>query len=309
MVTTHDRNAETDGPASFESGSRKRARAPASICDRDRSLQTLVDAWGRSGARLPVAVVVSIFDDLLDESARAAGALARARGDLRLGAEEASERPLGLEDVRVDRAGFARIARSSAPIDTPRLVPLLLDALGERDDMDSMPGHARARLHRILSEGETEPSLAAEDVRAWLRDAFGPPGSREEVAGCFDALERGGGEPVDPPSVAPAKVEPVSVADSKASGFGEVHSNAPPDDPSDTLVPLREPRPQRPVIRHAWRRGSASVTTAPAARRSARAAANGRDALGLPGDRRVRLLWLLGIAIASAGALVWMSAQ
>src|SRR6185503_17209159 len=70
------------------------------------SLARLVDAWARAGASVPIAIVASIFDDLLgDENA---SQLARDGGSLRF------------EDVVIDPNGVAHLgehARARASVD------------------------------------------------------------------------------------------------------------------------------------------------------------------------------------------------
>ena len=124
----------------------------------DRTLGTLVRAWGEEHAAVPVAVVVSVFDDLLAADAY-----------------EQRGAPTGLDDVVIDFEGVARAYGDR----NASWAPVLEAALGSFIDDDIVPAAARPLLMR-MSEADGMP-VDSEQLRQWIRGALGPPATRDEV--------------------------------------------------------------------------------------------------------------------------------
>ena len=122
-------------------------------------LGMLVERWQDAGAAVPVAIVVSVFDDVL-------AALP----------DTADERDADFDAIVVDDAGHAF---TRAPLGLRGAGRLLVRALG-----DEVPSAARPLVAR-LTDGERPAD--AEQLRQWMRDALGAPASREEVTAAFYA--------------------------------------------------------------------------------------------------------------------------
>lgn len=135
-----------------------------------RTLAALIDAWSRVGAHVPVAVVVSIFDDLLAQAID---------GDV-------EAKTLSLSDVIVEPSGFARLAPNAALSGTAvALGPLFARALGYGRDDDAIPSIAQGLVARLASDDPLDRPMDAEQLRGWIRDVLGVPATREEVDDCF----------------------------------------------------------------------------------------------------------------------------
>lgn len=258
------------------------------------------------GQPLPVAFVVSVFDDILSSAASTAG-------DGRVGAD----------DVSIDAEGVARMSRPTAVI---TLAPLLAEALGYEEHV---PPAGRALLDRLLA-GEPEDRPAdGEQLRQWLRQSLGTPAPREEVAALVDAW-----------GLVPAK-EGVSTKEQMPLEEPEMPSElitmapelvefpAPPDESErPTLVDF--PRPaeldrrskvpeilsdpsaddetdknpvtgKRRVVRHPPPRSRPiSVVAAPAARRSARPRKAHGDSIVVSADENRGWFWVVIVAVSLA---------
>jgi hypothetical protein len=330
----------------------------------------VVRTWHDRGEPVPVAVVVSVFDDVLADSVDDSGA----------GAAD-------LEAVRVRPSGAAFVAR---PLRLSAVAPLLMEALGaDLPDEGAVPPAAWGLFERLTSDDPGARPADAEQLRQWLRDALGAPATHEEVRDCvFHALmgtqddvheletlppapseeplpvpepaaeenvvtlppERAAPErlldtdvirtrrqprdlapPTDLetaanlPAPLPDTLQPALHAEEEDdSGLPTSIDPEPPsavqaalhdeedddgyddalEDPAGTTHQPTQPAhdPSRPVVRHGRVRPPArpvSVVSAPAARRSARAAAHGPDSILVPAEQGRRWGWLV-----IAGALV-----
>ncbi|MCK6544293.1 hypothetical protein L6R52_00335 [Myxococcota bacterium] len=147
--------------------------APLSNRHHGRTLAALIDAWAKLGAHVPVAIVVSIFDDLLASAID---------GDV-------EAKALSLTDVIVEPSGFARLAPNVALSGTAvALAPLFARALGFGRDEDAIPAHAMGLVARLASDDPLDRPVDAEQLRGWIRDVLGVPATREEVDECFLVL-------------------------------------------------------------------------------------------------------------------------
>ena len=151
-----------------ETGAEGRSRRGKDEPAKDRTLGTLVRAWNDRGEALPVAVVVSVFDDLLETDGEARSA----------------ERP-DLDDVVIDDRGVAHLG---APTSLDGLAPLLARALGTGQPADdAVPAQARSLVERLASDDPIDRPADAEQLRRWLRDTLGAPAPREEVLACLES--------------------------------------------------------------------------------------------------------------------------
>lgn len=172
----------------------------------------LVARWAEVGAALPVAVVVSVFDDLLAAAEGTSGLPTRAR-------------PLGLGDIMVDDAGVARLA-TPGPITVQELGELLRAALAGGSGDSAIPGAAHALLGRLRADAPSVEACDAEMVRVRLREALGPPAARHEVADCVRGGRRRARQLAAPP--------PLDFAGAVASAGGY---GAPRDEEPVTALP------------------------------------------------------------------------
>jgi hypothetical protein len=130
-------------------------------------LVELVKAWNSRGVALPVAVAVSILDDLLAQP------------------ETTSRRPR-LDDVVIDHRGVAMLD-SEHPGNLDDIAPLVAEMLGDGSDRDAVPANARSLLARLTSDDPTERPRDADQLRTWIRETLGAPAAREEVIACLGA--------------------------------------------------------------------------------------------------------------------------
>ena len=105
---------------------------------------------------IPVAAVVSVFDDLLAGEADPPGA-----------------RTPDLDDVLVDQAGVARLDIAA---DLRSIAGLLIETLG-----DDVPDAARSFIGRLKSDAADDQPADAAQLRSWMREALGQPADRSEV--------------------------------------------------------------------------------------------------------------------------------
>lgn len=138
---------------------------------RVRSLERIVHTWTERAAPLPVAVVLSIFDDLLQD----------ADGQGFVSDESSNE--LSLAHVHIDEHGVASLRERSASVS--QLSLLLAEVLGATGE-HSIPLAVRGLLR---SAQGVQPPLDAEWFRAELRRTLGPPGPRAEVRVLVEAVE------------------------------------------------------------------------------------------------------------------------
>ena len=120
------------------------------------TLGQVVRAGRSNGNPIPVAVVVSIFDDLL-------------AGDV----DPPAERPPDLDDVLIDQAG---VARMDVATDLDAVGRLLAETLG-----DDVPAAARQLVGRLKDGEPAEKPADAAQLRDWIRSALGQPADRAEV--------------------------------------------------------------------------------------------------------------------------------
>ncbi len=181
-------------------------------------LVELVRAWNARGVALPVAVAVSILDDLLAQP------------------ETPSRRPR-LDDVLIDHRGVAML-RSEDPGNLDDIAPLVAEMLGDGSDADIVPATARSLLARLTSEDPTERPRDADQLRTWIRDTLGAPAAREEVIACVGATV----ESLLPP---PSLVEPEPIDDDDDEDDEDLeHLPTLPPEPStmdDEILPPPEP--------------------------------------------------------------------
>lgn len=311
----------------------------------ESAFAALVEAWARNDASVPVALVASIFDDLLDSD------LPKYGGTLRF------------DDVSIDVRGVASM-RPGLSASMEGLAQLLMRALGE-----DAPAHAQPMLARLADEAPRD----GEELRMWIREALGAPAPHEEVAWALSVIlpepERvlGSAEtaidfaelaeerdnateimrvrsapplavssvkpapvlPSMPPPLksslkpAPAPVEEIPVPSLRpaAPDFEVAILSALPEKAADqvatetvlpTMLPTEMPSEEpvqadsRPVVRVEMPKSNTRVTTAPAARRSAKPALDPRDSLRIPDDRPHWGAWVFVVALVIVGALFWL---
>ncbi|MBI2376096.1 MAG: hypothetical protein HYV07_19030 [Deltaproteobacteria bacterium] len=140
------------------------------------TLDELVRAHARRGAPLPVAVVVSVFEDLF----------ARAELDAR----PTEGRSPTLSDVRIAADGSASLGvRLREPVRD--LGALLREALEAGFGEEEVPPAALPFLHLA---SDANPHVRPEGVttlRALVRRSLGAPATRSEVQGALGRLNRG----------------------------------------------------------------------------------------------------------------------
>src|SRR5688572_30631665 len=95
-----------------------------------RTLRALVDRWACRGVDVPVAIVVSIFDDLLARAS--SGSRSSSDGD-----------ELALDEIIIDEYGHGSVARPIGPASIAALFFAVLEGDGE-----AMPASARALTAR-----------------------------------------------------------------------------------------------------------------------------------------------------------------
>lgn len=303
--------------------------------DRGLSLFTIVDHWAHSGASVPVAIVGSIFDDVLSDPALR---------DLR-----ASGGALRLDDLWLDEHGVAHLEdRSRASVDA--LAVLLVRVLGE-----DPPPSALAVIARFEDVGARD----VEELRAWTREACGAIATHDELAAIIASFSMPPEASQDLPAtqstplgIAQSAIDFAAVEERPSRDSGLERDNATeiirtrslPAFPSSfapapqpiaeeepeipILSAIPEPLPEtqlpsvvftapaaeappvpadtRPVIRHQLPKPNVSVQSAPAARRSGKRVADPRDSLMIPDDRPHWGAWIFVILLLGIGALFWL---
>ncbi len=142
-------------------------------------LGRLVKAWSDSGAALPVAVVVSIFDDLCES-------LGDAPTDVAL---SPWSHPLALDHVVIDQGGIARLTvKPSEPV--LAMARLLYDTLSAGQGDLGVPAAARPLLEQGMASDPLLRPQATETLQRLLRTSLGPPAQREEVVAACAVLPR-----------------------------------------------------------------------------------------------------------------------
>lgn len=130
---------------------------------RGRTLGQLVAAWSDRDAALPVAVVLSVFDDLLQDM------------DEELMSRSEAAASISLTDIHLDEHGVASLrGRAVGLLEISSLLHRTLAAAGE----DKIPLAVRGLLR--MAEA-AEPPMEPVWFRNELRRTLGPPGSRAEV--------------------------------------------------------------------------------------------------------------------------------
>lgn len=183
-----------------------------------RSLGDLVREWHARGEALPVAIAVSILDDLL------------------LQPDTTTKRP-HLDQVVIDDRGVARL-ESNDPGNLDDLAPIVAEMLG---DGDAVPPNARVLLARLTSDDPTERPADADQLRSWIRDSLGAPAAREEVLACFTGTELE--ESLLPP---PSLVESTAEAP-EAPPIPEAVEEAHDDEEDDEQENLPTLPPEKPL--------------------------------------------------------------
>lgn len=278
-------------------------------------LGRVVAAWAEQGAPLPVAVVVSIFDDVC--------------ADLEIGPAEAQRctQPLGLDDVMIDQHGIARL---TVVPDEPvaELSRLLYDTLAAGAGDGAVPAAARPLIEQSVDSDPLVRPPGATPVRAALRAALGPPARRDEVLGCCAAIE----VPV-PSAIEEMDTDPTSMAREDEGDTDLITASVILQDPARVEVaPLEpfvataplpvpaedvdleslEPQPAatpRPVVRYEIsKRPPVSLPAAPEARVGPAGLASDDRATSiiLPSEGRASF-WLITILFMIAGGLLaWL---
>jgi hypothetical protein len=276
---------------------------------------------------VPIAVVASVVDDLLDDGAGAAH-LPIAGGGLRF------------DDVMIDARGVARFADATRA-SVEAIAMFVVRALGEDPPAAALP---------VIARFSTEGARDAAQLRAWVREALGGAiATHDEVAalvrelGAPPAIDSSGDLPPTQPTplgIASAAIDflaeertdgpteiirprplpsfPESFAGAKKEAeipiLSAIPEPSPPTElpqPLESSEPVAAPQPQaqqggRPVIRHQLQKPNVRVHSAPAARRSAKPVADPRDSLRIPHDRPHWGAWLFVILLLVIGALFWL---
>lgn len=156
------------------------------------ALSDLAAHWAKAGAALPVAVAVSIFDDLLSS----------------YDAQDhpTRPRPLRLQDILLDANGQAHLLFPGG-LSQFEFCRLLREILSGGFGDSGIPPAAHALLSQVGSVQSWEAVLDPEMLRARLRSCLGVPAAHHEV-GAFvtDHIDR----PSGPVEVATAELKPPS---------------------------------------------------------------------------------------------------
>jgi hypothetical protein len=309
----------------------------------DGAFSALIEAWSRNDTSMPVALVVSIFDDLLAQNEE----LPKYGGTLRF------------DDISIDVLGVASM-RPGLSASIEGLAQLMVRALGE-----DAPAHAWSMIARLSDE----PPRDVEELRMWIRESLGAPAPHDELALALTATL-----PAPSPVLGSAEAAldfaemvderehateiirtrsapPVSASTSAVSSAPPVRENrrdfevpilsavpekapslvpqsVPPEsvDVLPTILPTQMPAlvpasdppeaalaegtavpvDNRPVVRVQVPKSNVRVTTAPAARRSAKPASDPRDSLRIPDDRPHWGAWVFVIMLVAIGVLFWL---
>lgn len=210
----------------------------------------LVDSWAQSGRTLPVAVVVSIFDDLCEALA---------------GAPPGDDVVVSLDHVVIDQAGVARMTVRPREV-VPAVSALLREALAAGRGDEAIPAAAWQVLGQGLAADPWVRPAGTDVIQHQLREALGPPAARDEVVDCCAALASGAPRtsvsapapmpervgvpasaaavdtasstaPWEVPSIVPMEVELGSIAPERA----QVDARDPHDVSTDVATPLEVP--------------------------------------------------------------------
>src|SRR5262245_36158239 len=261
------------------------------------SFAALADAWARSGASVPVAIVGSIFDDVLGDELSLS--LPREGGTLKF------------EDVVIDPNGVARLLHAERA-SVEAIAVLVVRALGEDAPLSALP---------VLSKFSAIGARDAEELRVWVREAIEAVATHDEVASAMSACSVPP-DSIDIPAITDAPLGTASAAldfldprdqpteiirarSPSLPSFQTFSKPAEPEIPILSAIPAPVPD-DRPVIRHVLTQPSVRVNSAPAARRSATPVADPRDALKIPSDRPHWGAWLFVILLLVVGALFWL---
>lgn len=133
------------------------------------NLERIHTVWADQGQPLPVAVVHSIFEDVLSRSTFS---------------DEA--RPLRLEDLLVDARGQAFL---EVPTRFDALCPLILETLCQGPLGDNVMPPSVGPFLAALERNSDLSVQDAEQLRAWMRAYLGPPADHSEVAACVFGTE------------------------------------------------------------------------------------------------------------------------
>lgn len=137
---------------------------------RGKKLEAILESWTHRDAPLPVAIVLSIFDDLLHELDGAE-------------LDPADASPPSISDIHVDEHGVASLR--GRVFELRFLAELLAQVLGATGE-DSVPPAVRGLLR---SAEEASPPMDVAWFRTELRRTLGPPGSRAELRALMDEIE------------------------------------------------------------------------------------------------------------------------
>lgn len=300
-------------------------------------LGRLVKVWSDSGAALPVAVVVSIFDDLCESlGGPALDDIAMSRWS----------HPLALDQVVIDQQGIARLTVTpSEPVSA--VSRLLYDTLSAGQGELGVPAAARPLLeHGMAHDPWLRPS-APETLQRWLRTSLGPPAGREEVRAACAVLPKEDPALIEIPSlVGPAmtgapravvtavdvalplelgpqeepktEVEEPHIPLEEAVSFRPVPATlapAPEAPVAAAELPVAPATPEPPplfpkVVRHEVpKRRAVSLPTAPAARLGSSASLPESERTGtiqIPTEGH-GTMWLLGFLFLCVGVLIaWL---
>lgn len=278
----------------------ERGEAESSPLHLGLSFAALVDAWARVGASVPVAIVGSIFDDVLGDPL--ALSLPREGGALKF------------EDVVIDPNGVARLLHAErASVES--IAVLVVRALGEDAPLAALP---------VLSKFSAIGARDAEELRVWVREAIEAVATHDEVASAISSCSFPP-DSIDIPAITDAPLGTASAAldfmDPRDQPTEIIRARSPSlpsfpifSKPEEPEIPILSAIPapalpvpdDRPVIRHVLHQPSVRVNSAPAARRSAKPVADPRDSLKIPSDRPHWGAWLFVILLLLVGALFWL---
>lgn len=186
----------------------------------------LVDSWAQSGRTLPVAVVVSIFDDLCEALA---------------GAPPGDDVVVSLDHVVIDQTGVARMTVRPREV-VPAVSALLREALAAGRGDEAIPAAAWPVLGQGLADDPWVRPAGTDVIQHQLREALGPPAARDEVVVCCAALASGAPRTsVSAPAPMPSRLEARSaeVAAPAAPTPWEVPSIVPMEVELGSIVPER----------------------------------------------------------------------